>query len=295
MRSPGESWWSMPGVEPWSRRLKRRPAWVRSNFHAKGRFGFAVNPKANLLHIIDSASNRVAQTGDMEKEPTEFSFSDRLAYIRHRQTATVLMVPVDGFGVPGKPLSAVDFEGGQNSPANGRYPSLAPAIFQAAGSAAVLVANEQDKAVYYYEEGMAAAKGEFRNYGHRPRAVLPVDRTIRERSQPGVYETVLRPGEAGSYEVVFALSAPRIVKGFSLEVAPNPELECRRKTGKLVALACFENRVVKLGQPVEIDFKVADKLSRRPRSKLEDLTVVAFLAPGTWQAAGAPGDRRRHL
>jgi hypothetical protein len=34
---------------------------------------------------------------------------------------------------PRQPLSAVDFEGGQHSPANGCYPSLAPAIVQALG------------------------------------------------------------------------------------------------------------------------------------------------------------------
>ena len=43
-------------------------------FPRKGQFGFAVNPKANLLHIIDSASNRVAQTGNMEKEPYRLVF-----------------------------------------------------------------------------------------------------------------------------------------------------------------------------------------------------------------------------
>jgi hypothetical protein len=182
----------------------------------------------------------------------------------------------------------VDFDGGQAPPGKGRYPSLASAIVQAPGMSAVLVANEQDKAVYYYEEGMAAAKGEFSNYGRLPRAVLPVDRTLRERSEPGVYETVLRLGEAGSYEVVFALSSPRIVTGFSLDVKPNPEIERQRKTGKLVALAGMKDRIVKVGQPVGIDFKVADELSNAPRTKLENLSVLAYLAPGVWQKRLAP-------
>jgi YVTN family beta-propeller protein len=263
--------------------IKAEPGLGQIKFPPNGRFGFAVNPKMNLLHIVDSASNQIVQTGDMEKEPFQIGFSDRLAYIRHRQTATVLMIPLDGIGVAGKPLSAVDFDGGQTAPAKERYPSLAAALVQAPGSAAVLVANEQDKAVYYYEEGMAAAKGEFSNYGHYARAVLPVDRSLRERAQPGVYETVLRLGEAGSYEIVFALSTPRILKGFQLDVAPNEDLERERKMGKLVALAGMENRVVRVGQQVGIDFRIADELSKRPKSKLENLTVVAFLAPGVWQ------------
>ena len=267
---------------------KAEPGLGQIKFPPNGRFGFIVNPKRNLLHIIDSASNRIVQTGDMEKEPFQIGFSDRLAYIRHRQTATILMIPLDGIGAADKPLSAVDFDGGQTPPAKERYPSLAASLVQAPGMSAVLVANEQDKAVYYYEEGMAAAKGEFSNYGRLPRAVLPVDRTLRERSEPGVYETVLRLGEAGSYEVVFALSSPRIVKGFQLEVQANPEIERQRKTGKLVALAGIKDRVVKVGQTVGIDFKIADELSKLPRTKLENLTVLAYLAPGIWQKRLAP-------
>ena len=267
---------------------KAEPGLGQIKFPPNGQFGFIVNPKANLLHIIDSASNRIVQTGDMEKEPFQIGFSDRLAYIRHRQTATILMIPLDGIGAADKALSAVDFDGGQTPPAKERYPSLAACLVQAPGMSAVLVANEQDKAVYYYEEGMAAAKGEFSNYGRLPRAVLPVDRTLRERSEPGVYETVLRLGEAGNYEVAFALSSPRIVKGFQLDVQPNPEIERQRKTGKLVAMAGIKDRVVKVGQTVGIDFKIADELSKLPRTKLENLTALAYLAPGIWQKRLAP-------
>ncbi len=257
-------------------------------FPPGGRFGFVVNPKANLLHVVDAASNRMVQTGNMEKEPFQIGFSDRLAYIRDRQTATVLMISLDGIGVPGRPLSAVDFEGGDAPPGHARAPSIADALVQAPGSAAVLVASEQDKAVYYYEEGMAAAKGAFSNDGHLARAVLPVDRTLRERAQPGVYETVLRLREPGSYEAIFALSSPRILKGFRFEVAPDEALERQRKAGKLEALAGMKNRVLKLGQSAEIDFKVAAEDSKLPSAKLENLTVVAYLAPGLWQKRIAP-------
>jgi YVTN family beta-propeller protein len=257
-------------------------------FPPEGRFGFVINPKANFLYIIDSASNQVVQKGGMDKEPCEISFSDRLAYIRHRQTSTVLMIPLDGIGLPGKALSAVDFEGGQIAPAKGRYPSPAASIVQAPGMSAVLVANEEDKAIYYYEEGMAAAKGQFSNYGHNPRAVLPVDRSLRERSGQGVYETVFRAGGPGAYEVIFALSSPRILNGFQLDVQPNEEIERQRKTARLVAIAGLEKRVVNAGQLVGIDFKIADELSRQPMPQLQHLTVVTFLAPGVWQKRMTP-------
>jgi hypothetical protein len=266
--------------------IKAEPGLGQIKFPPNGQFGFIVNPTGNLLHIIDSASKQIVQRREMGKEPFQISFSDQFAYIQRRQTATVLMIPLDKIGEDGKPPA--DFDGGQSAPEKWRFPSLAAGLVQAPGMSAVLVANEQDKAVYYYEEGMAAAKGEFSNYGHLPRAVLPVDRTLRERSEPGVYETVLRLGEAGSYEVVFDLSSPRIVNGFRLDVQPNPEIERQRKTGKLVALVGMKDRVVKVGQTVGIDFKVADELSNLPRTKLENLTVLTYLAPGIWQQRLAP-------
>jgi YVTN family beta-propeller protein len=269
-------------------RIQAEPGLGQIKFPPNGRFGFAVNPKANLLHIVDSASDRIVQTGDMQKEPYQIAFSDQLAYIRHRQTATVLMIPLDKIGMEGKPIPVLDFEGGRNPPAEGRYPSPAESIVQAPGVSAVLVANDKDEAVYYYEEGMAASKGEFSDYGHNPRAVLTVDRSLRERSEPGTYETVVRLGEPGLYEAVFVLSSPRIVKGFQLEVQPNPELERIRSTGKLVALASVENRVPKVEERVAIHFKITDKFDQSPKTDLENLTVLAYLAPGVWQMRIVP-------
>jgi YVTN family beta-propeller protein len=269
-------------------RILAEPGLGQIKFPPNGQFGFAVNPKANLLHVVDSASNRVVQTGDMQREPYQIAFSEQLAYIRDRQTATVLMIPLDKIGIEGKPVPVVDFEGGRNPPAEGRYPSLADSIVQAPGASAVLVANDKDEAVYYYEEGMAAAKGEFSDYGHNPRAVLSVDRSLRERSEPGAYETVVRLGEPGIYEVVFVLSSPRIVNGFQLEVQANPELERTRTAGKLVALAGMENRAPKVGERVAIHFKIADKFDHSSKTKLENLTVLAYLAPGVWQRRIVP-------
>jgi YVTN family beta-propeller protein len=246
-------------------------------FPPNSRFGFVVNSQANLLHIIDSASNRVIETGKMEKEPYQINFSDRFAYIRDRQTATILMVPLDGIGTDGKRIPVVDFEGGQTAPSQARFPSQAPNIVQVPGENAVLIANERDKAVYYYEEGMAAAKGEFSDYGRCPRAVLPIDRSLRERSTPGVYETVLRLGEAGNYEVVFELPSPRLIKGFALQVQANPRLS---KNGGLVAMPGLEKRVVKVGEQVGIDFKIVDEGNQQPKAKLDNLSVFTWLAPG---------------
>ena len=134
-------------------------------FAPGGRLGFAVNPRANLVHIIDAAKDRVVQTADTDLEPDGVSFAGRLAYVHHRATATVRVIPIDALGGEGKPVAVVDFPGGQNAPnARGAIPSLAATIVPASGENAVLVANPPDKTIYFYKEGMAAPMGSFSNY-----------------------------------------------------------------------------------------------------------------------------------
>src|SRR6185503_18765637 len=80
-------------------------------------------------------------------------------------------------------------------------PTPADGIVQAPGHPSVLVANAEDKVVYFYKEGMAAPMGHFQSYGKVPRAVLVVDRSLRE-TRPGIYETVAQMGPAGQYVAV---------------------------------------------------------------------------------------------
>jgi YVTN family beta-propeller protein len=263
-------------------RIKGEPGLGQIRFPPNGRFGFAVNPKRNVLYIVDSSSNRIVQTGDMLHEPYQVAFSDRLVYIRHRQDATVLMVPLDAIGVAGKPMPVVDFPGGQSRPGDVSVPSLADSVVEAPGGGAVLVANDADRAVYFYREGMAAPVGQFDNYGHNPRAVLAVDRSLRERSTPGYYETFIRLPKPGNYEAIFLLDSPRMVKGFQFEIVPNPELERKRNTGKLVAFPRLEERLLRVGDRVPLQFKIADAIDKSVKPNLDGIVILTYLAPGLW-------------
>jgi YVTN family beta-propeller protein len=263
-------------------RIKGDPGLGQIRFPPDGQFGFAVNPKRNVLCIIDSSSNRIVQTGDMLHEPYQIGFSDRLAYIRHRQDATVLMVPLDAIGGEGRPVPVVDFPGGQSRPGDASIPSLADSIVEAPGGGAVLVANDKDRAVYFYKEGMAAPVGQFDNYGHNPRAVLAVDRSLKEHFRPGLYETVIRLPAAGTYEAIFLLDSPRVVKSFEFEILPNPELERKRPRGKLVAFPYVEERLVRVGERIPLQFKVADAVDKSVKTNLDDIVILTYLAPGLW-------------
>ncbi|MFP5288287.1 MAG: cytochrome D1 domain-containing protein [Thermoanaerobaculia bacterium] len=263
-------------------RLTAEPGLGRIRFAPGGRLAFVVNPQRDTVHIVDAASNRVVQTADVEDQPDQVAFSDELAYIRHRGSEIVLMVPLKTVGEAGRPVSVVDFPGGQHPPGRLPRPTPADGIVQAPGATAVLVANPEDEVIYYYKEGMAAPMGHFRNYGKQPRAVQVVDRSLRE-VRPGVYETLARMGRPGDYELALFLASPRLVHCFQVTVADNPALAAQREKRPLDVEIRFDRREVKVGEEVRVRFRLTDPESGAPKTGLDDVRALTFLSPGLSQ------------
>jgi len=272
-------------------RLALSPGLGRVRFAPGGRLAFVVHPDKKQVLIVDAATNRLLQTADVEAEPDLVAFSDDLAYVRHRGSETVLIIPLDVVGKEGQPVALVDFPGGQNPPGRTPLPSLADGIVQAPGAAAVLVANPLDKAIYFYKEGMAAPMGHFRNYGRVPRAVLVVDRSLNE-TVPGSYETTVQLGAAGDYDVALLLDTPRLTHCFPLTVAADPALAAERARRAPQALAVEvlassptapHPTAVKVGAEVPVRVRLTDRAKGTPRTGLRDVRVLTFLSPGTWQ------------
>ncbi len=262
-------------------RIQISPGIDRIRFAPGGRLAFVVQSNHNAIHILDAASNRLIQTADVEDEPDQVAFSDELAYVRHRGSEIVLMIPLKTVGTPGQPVPVVDFPGGQHPP--GRLPRGTPAdgIVQSPGAAAVLVANPEDKAIYYYKEGMAAPMGHFQNYGKQPRAVLVVDRSLRE-VRPGVYETTARMTAAGDYELALLVDTPRLVHCFPVKLAEDPALAAARKPPLSIQPA-IESDTFKVGESATVRFKISETAAGAPRTGLKDVRVLTFLSPGIWQ------------
>ena len=245
-----------------------------------GRWALAVNPEKDSLYVVDTAANRMVQNGQMEPGPVEIAFSDELAYVTHRGSDLVLMLPLDALGAEGQPLQVIDFPGG-TAPAGLRPDtSPAPAMAQAPGAPAMLVANHGDASIYFYKEGMAAPMGQFKNYGRAPRAVLVVDRSLDEK-RPGVYETAARLSRPGSYELALFLDSPRVVHCIPLEVAADPSAEAARRP-KLAIAPLEVPAEVPVGQPVDLAFRLTDPRSGQPVTGLPDVAVLTVLSPGTW-------------
>lgn len=244
-----------------------------------GRFAFVTNPEKDLVYVIDSASNRIIQTADIDNGPDQVSFSAKLAYVRSLRSEIVSMLPLPQSDTVGKTVAVVDFPGGQHPVGETTNPSPADSIVKAPGEDAVLVGNPMDKTIYYYQEGMAAPQGNFSNYGREPRAVLVVDRSFNERS-PGVYEVTARMPRAGLYDFALVTDAPRIVHCFPIRVAPNPN--ALTEAGGVRVEPLVDKRVVEVGENIRLRFKLIDVKTNKSKVGLVDVGALIF-SPGQSQ------------
>jgi YVTN family beta-propeller protein len=275
------------GIDPKQGRVRGEattgPGISRIRFAPGGRLGFIPNPASNVVHIFDSAGGKVVQTATVEKGPFEITFSDTLAYVRHLQSETVLMLPLSTLGTPGTTINVADFPGGEKAfGAGGFAVSPADGIVNAPSEGAVLVANPADGNIYYYREGMAAPMGHFTNDSHAPRAVLVLDRSLKE-TKPGVFTAATKLPPAGVYDVAVAVNAPRIVTCFQIAIAENPKLEERRKQYPVLVVHLTPKRVVQVGEPLKLRVRLLDPVTRQPRRGLGDVEALIFRAPGVWQ------------
>jgi DNA-binding beta-propeller fold protein YncE len=196
--------------------LQAGPGLARIAFFGDGHFGIALNPTKGLLHVIDTARNTLAQTARISSAPEQIAFSDQMAYVVRRDSDLMEMVPLDRIGAPGR-VSTVDLPAGHSAFSHASADELTTTMIQAPGENAVVIANAADKAVFYYEEGMAAPMGTFSNFGKSPRSVLVVDRSLKEKS-PGIYEAIGRLEKPGAYVVPVLIDSPRMVECFSVPI-----------------------------------------------------------------------------
>jgi hypothetical protein len=190
------------------------------------------------------------------------------------------MIPLDLLGKTDKPLSVMDFPAGQRPLGKVSKPSLADSLVQAPDNKAVLVANPADKTIYYYMEGMAAPKGSFGNYNREPRAALVVDRSFKEKS-PGVYETTARLTQPGMHYVAFFLDSPRITHCFRVWIDPDP-VKIQQRELPISIEPLIERRLLRVGEMARLRFRLTSAGTGTPRTGLEDVRALAFLAPGRW-------------
>ena len=113
-----------------------------------------------------------------------------------------------------------------------------------------------------------------------PRAVLTVDRSLRER-RPGVYETVGRLGAPGEYNLAFLLDNPRIAHYFDVVIKPDPD-RAKQAKDAVVVEPIGNTPVLVAGIPTRLRFRIFNQTTGLGIDGLEDVNVLGFSPPG-WQ------------
>ena len=247
-------------------------------FDPSGRWGFLVNSLTDRLSIIDAASNQIVQTGLVESEPVSIDFSNNLAYIQHSNSETLLMISLDDkeIGRLGAPIPVIDAPGGDNPPGLGAS-TAASGLVKAPGASAVLIANPKDQTVYFYKEGMAAPMGQFGNYGQDPRAVLALDRSLRDLNGKGKYETIAAiPTVQQKYDVVFFMDSPRQIHCFTMDLTGvNRDQVQKNNIPQFQALS--KDRGYKVKQKMDLHFK------NSAQTNLAEVDVIISVSSGLWR------------
>jgi hypothetical protein len=236
------------------------------------------NPKENAVYVFDASTNRLAHTIAMENGPDQVAFTDTFAYVRATGSTEVSMVRLST--LTAQPDIA-KFPGGQTAPEEASVDSSADVMVPAPEGNSVLLANPADGVIYYYSEGMAAPMGSFQNYRRKPRAVMVVDRSLREVTA-GVYSTTTRLPKSGTYDVAFLLDSPRVTHCFSAEAKLNPDVAHEKQVAIRIEYLNKEKQVP-VAENYKLRFKLVDTSTSRAKSDLSDVRVLTMLSSGTWQ------------
>jgi len=259
-------------------RMKTKPGSRLIRFAPGGRYGFVLNANESTVTIFDAATNHILHEVKVGKAPDQIVFSDTFGFIRSLETESVAMVRLASIGTE---VDITDFPGGQGIPAAASTPIRADSIVLAPEGNAVVLANPVDKVLYYYQEGMAAPMGDFQNYRREPLAVLIVDRSLRETT-PGVYSTTVKLPASGNYDVAFLTDSPRVAYCFETTADRNPLLKEERSVALRLESQIKEMNLA-VGQNFRLRFKLIETSTNKDKDNLEDVRVLTFLAPGTWQ------------
>lgn len=260
-------------------RMQTKPGIGNVRFAPGARWGFVPNAKENVVYVFDASTNRLAHTIPVEKSPDQIAFTDVFAYVRSAGSTEVSMIRLST--LTAQPDIA-KFPGGQIAPAEARAEgSIADSIVPAPEGNSVLVANPSDGVIYYYSEGMAAPMGSFQNYRRAPRAVMVVDRSLRETTA-GVYTTTTKLPKSGVYDVAFLLDSPRITHCFNAEAKPNPDVPREKQVAVRIEYL-NKDKQLRVDENYKLRFKIVDNATSKAKSDLKDVRVLTLLSSGVWQ------------
>ena len=261
--------------------IPTEPGVVALKFAPGGRFGFLINQVTNKVSILDASTNKIVGSTNVIAGPDQVVFTKRYAYIRGVGSEKFSLIELTDFSKTG-PVP-VDIQGGQKA-ANTMPEEIGVAnmIAPTPEGNAVMIANNPDQMIYYYVEGMMAPMGTLSNYKRRPRALLLLDRSLSEVA-PGTYSSQIKLRKSGRFDVPLLIEQPRLLNCFQLEVGASPDDEDHRAGTSIAVEALFKEQQIKADEAVTLRFRITDATTKKPVTGLNDVRVLVFEPPGTWQ------------
>jgi DNA-binding beta-propeller fold protein YncE len=250
-------------------------------FAPGGKWGFATSSMKDKLFIFDAESNRVSYVVPVPGHPEEISFSETAAYVRASGSTAVVAIPLSNLEEPGEALPVVTLPVGVRAPGMSSAQASARSVFANANEQAVLIANPAEDRIYYLAEGAQAPLGSFQGHTLLPRAVLVVDRSIREIGS-GVYTGRFRVPSGGTYDVAFLLNSPKVLHCFQLTAKDNPRISEDEAASRVTLEVVSKGRRVKVGESVSLRFNLNESVTKAPVADLEGIYALARQTAGNW-------------
>jgi DNA-binding beta-propeller fold protein YncE len=234
-------------------------------FAPGGRFAWVAQRDADAVLVLDVSTGTLVRTMPGLSAPDHVAFTSRFAYVRERRSSHLSLIGLQGIEGTA-PTNVVHIPLGQGAPVpvEAAWSPNPLALLPEGGG--VIVAHAADQAFYGYVEGMMAPVATHPNYGRAPRAVLVVDRSLRETA-PGIYSAPARLDHGGVFDLAVLLEAPRKVAA-CLELRL-PETGTHAKKTPLVVEPLFDPEApLVAGRPTTLRFRLRDPSPRGPLKAL---------------------------
>ena len=259
----------------------------------QGRYVWVVNQLDAKAYVVDSATNSKIAFAKVTAEPDQIAFTADYAYVRGLGSEKFALVnrkqldklPVESGEKSGKltELSTTQIQAGEKPPsALPESIGVAAMIAPVPEQNGVMVADAPGKAIYYYVEGMMVAMGTLDNYRRIPRALMVLDRSLRETA-PGVFEAPVSIEKLGNYDVAVMLDQPRIIHCFTAKFEGNlTEPKQTEPTKIKLELLPLKTQPIANAETL-LSFKLQDAVSGKPITGIQDARLLTFEPPGLWQ------------
>ncbi len=249
-------------------------------FSPDGRWGFVSDPETKKIMIFDASRNKIAHSFTVGKGPNQVVFSQTYAYVHSVGSSQMSLIKLGALNERGS-IPVIQIPVGKNPTEEMRHTIVEDMIALTPEESSVIVANPVDENIFYYMEGMNAPMGSFGNFKRMPKAVMTVDKGLKEVS-PGFYEAHVKLKNPGDYDVAFLLDNPKLTHCFTLSVDEDPVIRAKIK-GKVQMELIGPGKHVTVGQPIEVRFRLKDSLSGDPRTGIKDMQLLALHSAGIWQ------------